>query len=471
MNMPLNDWIAALPSEVADDSRPVCVVSELERLLGQLGSKPVPASRVGRLWVLGSVHARIAAGYLAYWLRAGFVPAGDRERRLNETHLRAALKLLGAMSYLRGSVMKIGQMLANFPRLMPDEFVQVLSALHFEAPPMHYSLLREFLRDELGADPEETFEEFETTAFAAASLGQVHRARLPGGPRVVVKVQYPGIASTIDSDFRNMLALLMPMRLSSDWDVIRAQFDDAREVLTGETDYRREASFLERAAAVFSAADRIVVPRVFPKYSTRRVLTMEDLGGVHLDQYLARCPSQSERDRYGELIMRSSFRLAHKARFWYADANPGNYLFRPDGSLGLLDFGCCREYNNHEWDVYRQLVRAYRDDPSSLRPAVLQAAALNPADADETYVQFLEEYSRWFSQYMIVDQVFDFGDEAFMRRGVELMAESFRQRYFRSLPMNTWIIRQLLGLRGIAYRLSARINMRRIGEEERWGIY
>ncbi len=113
--------------------------------------------------------------------------------------------------------MKVGQTLVNFDDLLPDELVKTLEQLHFEAPPMHYALVREHLHNELGGDPETIFAEFETTAFAAASLGQVHRARLKTGEPVAVKVQYPGIARTIRSDFRNLIAVLTPMRLSKDW--------------------------------------------------------------------------------------------------------------------------------------------------------------------------------------------------------------------------------------------------------------
>jgi predicted unusual protein kinase regulating ubiquinone biosynthesis (AarF/ABC1/UbiB family) len=114
------------------------------------------------------------------------------------------------MGYMRGAVMKVGQLLANLPTLLPDQIADVLASLHFEAPPMHYGLIRETLLDELGNEPEKIFDSFDRKAFAAASLGQVHRARLKNGEDVAVKIQYPNIARTINADLRNLRTVMQP---------------------------------------------------------------------------------------------------------------------------------------------------------------------------------------------------------------------------------------------------------------------
>lgn len=425
------------------------------------------------MWTLGSMEAKIAAAYLAYWIRSSYATQDEKERQLNETHLKAALQLLGGMSYMRGAIMKIGQTLAQHPSVVPAEYANVLSKLHFEAPPMHYSLLREHLRNELGADPEKVFADFEPKAFAAASLGQVHRARLKSGEVVAVKVQYPNIARTIESDFKNLMAIMMPMRLSKDWDNIRAQWEDVRQMLTWETDYRLEADFLRRARAVFADGEGIVVPDVYADYCTQRVLTMDYVDGVHLDKYLAGHPAQDERDRYGELIMRASFRLAHAAKLWYADSNPGNYVFLNDGRLGLLDFGCCREFSDEEWAFYKQVGKAkLAGDDEAYRLGMCRAADVDPDDPrNADHIDLLMKLGSWFQEYIIYDGPFDFGDERVLQEGIDLLATLTRKRYFRSMPVTTWINRHLLGVRSILFKLRARVNMKIVCDEESQGIF
>jgi predicted unusual protein kinase regulating ubiquinone biosynthesis (AarF/ABC1/UbiB family) len=270
----------------------------------------------------------------------------------------------------------------------------------------------------------------------------------------------------------NMMALLAPMRLSGDWDNIRKQCDDIRVVVQRETDYVQEADFTRRARAVFTSEDRIVVPRIYDEYSTQRVLTMEYIDGGHLEEYLTTEPTQDERDRFGELLMRASFRIAHAAKIWYSDSSPGNYLFMKDGRLGLIDFGCCREFSEQEWDYYKLMERSYREGGEALRRALLVSVNLDPQQqTDSQYVDFLVDLADWYNGYLVHEGKFDFGNEEFIRRGMDLMAEIARKRYFRSLPVNTWIGRHLVGLRMIAHRLRARIDMKTICEEESQGIF
>lgn len=466
----VGELVAALPQDLEEER--VSAQQGLQDLLIRLAHKPVPVGRLTRLWTLGSMKAKIAVAYLAYWIRSGYATKDEKEKQLNETHLKAALQLLGGMSYMRGAIMKVGQTLAQYPNVVPAQFAELLGKLNFEAPPMHYSLLREYLHNELGADPEDLFAEFETAAFAAASLGQVHRARLKSGRLVAVKVQYPNIARTIESDFHNFMAMMAPMRLSKDWDNIRAQWEDVRQMLAWETDYEREADFLRRARAVFSEDDDIVVPEVHAEYSTKHVLTMDFLDGVHLEEYLADNPSQEERDRYGELIMRASFRVAHAAKLWYADSNPGNYVFMGDKRLGLLDFGCCREFSDEEWHYYELVGRAnLAGDDEAYRRGMCLAADIDPDDEKNAeHIELLVKLGSWFDEYITYDGRFDFGNAKNLQEGVDLLATLMRKRYFRSQPVNTWLNRHLLGVRALLFRLGARINMKTLCEEESKGV-
>ncbi|MBI5576154.1 MAG: AarF/ABC1/UbiB kinase family protein [Deltaproteobacteria bacterium] len=191
----------------------------LPELLARISGRRVPASSFARTWIMGSLHAKIAAGYLAYWMRGLFADSDAKARLNGEARLAAALELFGAMGYLRGAVMKIGQLLANLPEVVPEEFAEVLAALHFEAPPMHYSMVREVFLDEFGREPEDVFASFDRQAFAAASLGQVHRARLDTGEEVAVKIQYPDIARAclFDDPAEMEPDRLATLRRNMDW--------------------------------------------------------------------------------------------------------------------------------------------------------------------------------------------------------------------------------------------------------------
>ncbi len=465
MTPELAELMAALPaSDEGPPAGPDPVA--LQQLFARLERRRAPASALHRFGVLAGLQAQIALAYAAWWLRGWFHDAAENQRRLLETHLRVAVKLLEGMGYLRGAVMKVGQTLANLPTAVPEEVADTLDALHSQAPPMHFALLREHVRNELGGDPEEVFAEFDRTPFAAASLGQVHRARLKTGERVAVKIQYPGIATTIRSDFRNLLALLLPLRLSPDWENFKAQLADLERVLDLETDYENEARMLDRARSLFREDDGIVVPRVHERFSTRRVLTMEHLDGLHLREFLATNPSQEVRDHFGAQVVRAGARMYYAGRMNYADVHPGNFLFQEGGRLGVLDFGCVRTFNEAEWERMYLAHRAMHGSAADLRRCVLRSIDRSEeGPADEEHVRLVEALARW-EWRPLAGGVFDFGDDRQLREGVDVFGEMVRKRYTRGTPEVVLLARMQFGSRGLLYRLRSRVDVRAIDRQE-----
>lgn len=463
MTATLAELMAALPEEETSlgEIAPQAGPSELTR--SQL--RPIPLGRFRRFTLLGTLQAKIAAAYLFHWLRGWFKSADQNQRLLAETHWQSALRLLDSMTYLRGAVMKAGQLLGNLPDIAPNEFVETLERLHFDAPPMHWSLLREMVINELGDDPEKLFAEFDKRACAAASLGQVHRARLKSGEPVAVKIQYPGIARTIRDDFRNLTPFLLPARLSKDWEYTKAQFDDLRRRIELETNYEVEADNLEKARALFQEDDGVIIPRVIRQLSTSRVLTMQRIDGMHLDGFLARNPSQSERNEFARKLIRAWYRMLYAGRMLYGDFHPGNFLFCQDGKLGVIDFGFMLQFDDTEWRLLEMTDRALTTGRRDDRIAAIKAWS-DITDDETDRIELLDQWADWCWRARYCGGEFDFSDTADFRRGVELFLEAARRRYTRARPSTPAISRQHFGWRAILYRLKAQVDIRPIAEEE-----
>lgn len=464
MSVSVTELINALPEPAEADDIASDAASEV---LHKLSLRPAPVGRFRRLGVLGTLKAKIAAAYVFHWLRGWFKTADENKRLLAETHWRTAVRVLDSMSYLRGAVMKVGQTLANFPDIVPREFVETLEQLHFNAPPMHWSLLREMVHNELGDDPENLFARFDQRAFAAASLGQVHAARLDSGEELAVKIQYPGIARTISDDFRNLLLFLLPNRLNRDWECMKDQLDDLRLRLEHETDYEREAAMLAKARTLFREEDQIVVPRVYPQLSSSRVLTMDRLEGVHLDEFLARNPSQELCNEFAVKICRAWYRLMYAGRLFYGDMHPGNFLFMNDRRLGLIDFGYVLPLEGELWDLFRKIDRPLTTGNREDRIAVLKEWSwLTDDPVDAVPLKALDEFADWCWRGRAIGGEFDFGIEAEFRKGIDLFIKLARTRFMRGRPTTLSMNRCQFGMASILYRLKANFNCHALAELE-----
>lgn len=460
------ELLDALPAET-DDADCGTRSAVLQELYERLATRSMPTGSLSRAWNLSGLQARIGMAYFAYWMRSWFQTKDEREQQLVETHLRAAIKMLETMSYLRGAVAKAGQAIASMPEMVPDQFVETLGTLHFQAPPMHYALIREQLIDELGGDPEVVFEEFETEAIAAASLGQVHRARLKTGERVALKIQYPGIARTIRADMRNLAAIFTPLRLTKDWTSFKLQFNEFLTLLELETDYEREAENLRVVRALFREDDGIVVPRVYDQYSTKRLLTMEYIEGKTTDQLLASRPAQEQLDEYGERCVRTGLRTFYN-RLLYTDPHPGNYLFLPDGRVGFIDFGAIRRLSDEEWAyLYRQekAKRGGADDVLAIAQESLEMTDEEMKRNPELVALVVEGFHYYLEPH-VRDGLFDYGDPEYMRRGMDWLKRVSKHRRMTQKPVNIFLHKQIFQGHAFGLRIGGRVNVKRMVDEE-----
>lgn len=302
---------------------------------------------------------------------------------------------------------------------------------------MHFALLREHVRSELGGDPTEIFDDFETTAFASASLGQVHRARLKGsGKRVAVKIQYPDIDRTIRSDMKNLKAAGFGMRFSGDWKNLLEQYESIERMLEREVDYVAEARHMEAARKCLQDLDDVVVPAVIHEFSTKRVLTMDYIEGQHLEPFMAREPSQEVRDTHGAQIVRALSRLWYTGRVVYADPHPGNFLFLPDGRLGLIDFGCSHSFSDEDYEDVMGVERASTGTEAEWRQAMAEGCDLEPDQMGEERYELMRKDCNWLWEPIRAEGAFDFGRPGQFEEGVRLYGTFIKRRWTRSRPIN-----------------------------------
>src|SRR3954466_153143 len=284
-------------------------------------------------------------------------------------------ELVGQLSRMRGAAMKVGQLfsmieLDGLPEAQRDELQARLATLRDDVPPVPFRRLEKLMRKELGVPLNRVFAEFDERAFAAASIGQVHRATTLDGDDVVVKVQYPGVAEAVDSDLRNA-TLLVPLirRLAPSLDA-KGLLAELRDRVGEELDYELEAQHQRRVERLFRGHPFIRVPRVRTDLSTRRVLVSDYVEGERFEA--VRALDQSQRDRYGEIVFRFYFGLLYRNRIAMGDPHPGNYLLCPDQRVAFLDYGLVRDLGAARIAAERTIALAVREaDPAALKAALV----------------------------------------------------------------------------------------------------
>jgi len=367
---------------------------------------------------MGRLSGAVSSSYLGQRIRGVFQDDEARNRDLLRTHLKNASRMADTMGNLKGAVMKVGQMISlGDDELLPPEATEILKVLQAEAPFLPFPRIRERVEEELEAGLDELFDRFDEQPMAAASLGQVHRARLADGTEVVVKVQYPDIDRTIHSDLSNLKTMLTASGVFGRAFDMDPYFRELEDMLRLELDYVQEAVNLEEMRALLGDHPDLEVPRYVPERSTERVLTMEKVGGVHLDDFLATGPDEATRNRAGcaliDLIMEGL--LVH--RVLHADPQLGNFLFQPDGRVAVLDHGCIKRFEEPFIADYRRALRAQLGHD---REAVVDAYAdvgYIRQDAGPRTREALWEISEIYARPISRDRVYTFGSEPLVEMG------------------------------------------------------
>jgi predicted unusual protein kinase regulating ubiquinone biosynthesis (AarF/ABC1/UbiB family) len=420
--------------------------------------KNTPTERALRM---AAMTAGITGSYLGYLAQSAFLGREGREKKLKATHAKAGRRMAHDLQGLRGPAMKLGQLLSLQEGVIPDETLLELATLQRDAPGMHPSLVRAQFKAAMGRHPDAVFESFEETPFAAASLGQVHHAVTREGDRVAVKIQYPGIKDAVRNDFKWARAVSNASQAKRVFP--EALLAELEEQITAETDYQRESAnvaFFKQGLVPLAFVD---VPRVFPEYSGDTVLTLSFVTGDSLDDFLRAKPSQKLRDLVGDRLLELFYFQVLRLEGFHADPHWGNYLFRRDGSLGLVDFGCVK-YLTREFAANLRAVFLYPGSRDSgefvelLRKRYSAKGTRIPPQAERDLLKFSKEfYGRVYPPEPEKDeQRFDFGDVSVVHDYIRATHGLMHSK--GALPEYIFLGRAESGLYNTLHRLRARVR-------------
>jgi predicted unusual protein kinase regulating ubiquinone biosynthesis (AarF/ABC1/UbiB family) len=407
---------------------------------------------------------RAGGRYAARWPWLVFASVDRRQELRHDLALRTAEEVTEELGAMKGAMMKLGQMASYVDEGVPETARTTMARLRRDAPPMSAELAASVVADELEGPPERVFERFDPLPFAAASIGQVHRAITRDGRAVAVKVQYPGIAEAIEADLRNASLLRRVFGMAFPGLDSRAFVEELRDRLAEEVDYRQEADHQELFTSYYEGHPFIHVPRVLRELSTRRVLTTELVPGAPFEEAVRW--DQRERDQAAETIYRFVFRGLYRLHAFNGDPHPGNYLFHGGGRVTFLDFGLTKRFSEAELAPLADAARfiAVERDAAGFRDAMERAGFLQRGAPVSTAA--VVDHIGAFYQPALHDVSLTITPEY----GSALVRRFFDARSplapYSNIPRSYVVLQRInLGLMAVLGSLHATANWRRIAEE------
>lgn len=422
--------------------------------------KPIPSSRLRRLGHFGGLAAGIAGNVVAGGVRE---LASGKRPRMSDLMLTPAnaRKITDRLAEMRGAAMKLGQLLSmDSGDFVPPELADILARLRADAEPMTDAQLAKILLKQWGEDWRQRLSAFDAQPIAAASIGQVHRARSIDGRDLAVKIQYPDIANSIDSDVENASLLLKASGLLPRHIDIKPLLTEAKMQLHDEADYIREAAYLSRYADALQGDPRFEVPEILPELSTPNILAMTFVPGIPIEQIITR--PQAERDRVAHALMDLVLRELFEFGVMQSDPNLANYRYDPEtGKIILLDFGATRDVSTEIEQFYRQMLSAgLTGDQKTLRSALGDFGLIDD-QMDAAHVDSVTRLFDMIIEPMLHNGAFDFGNNSLIRSIRDQGLALFNDRANWRLPPTElfFIQRKLGGMYHLAARLQARVGI------------
>ena len=393
--------------------------------------------------------------------------AGSRVFGIKTDRSAHAEDLKVILGGLKGPLMKVAQFLSTVPDALPAEYAEELAQLQANAPPMGWNFVRRRMASELGPNWQSRFADFSHEASAAASLGQVHRARLHDGTEVACKLQYPDMPSTVEADLKQLkLAMAVYHRMDNaiQQDEI---YKELRERLREELDYEREAAQMRLYGLMLKDAPNVHVPVPIPELSTKRLLTMTWLDGRPMMKRVAEDPPQEERNRIAEALFHAWYVPFYRYGVIHGDPHLGNYQVRPDGSLNLLDFGAIRVFPAKFVGGVIELFEAVRDKDDDKAHHAYEVWGFK--DLSREKMDVLNMWARFLYEPLMQDRVRriqETNDPQYGREVAERVHAGL-QRTGGVKPPREFLLmdRSAIGLGGVFLRLQAELNWSRMFQD------
>ena len=424
-------------------------------------------SRVARTADVARIGTKAGGSYAVHRARRVFASAERKDELDAEHQLRTAEQVAEALGHMKGALMKIGQMASYLDQGLPEPIREQLAQLQSDAPPMAPELAASVVEHELGARPTELFDTWDPVPFAAASIGQVHRAISKDGQAVAVKVQYPGVDDAIDADLANAGLLVQIISMVFPGVEPEPIVEELKARLREELDYTLEARNQRVFAGYYADHPFISIPNVVAELSTRRVLTTELAEGARFDELLTW--DQHERDLAAETIYRFVFGSLYRLGAFNGDPHPGNYLFERDGRVTFLDFGLVKHFTTDEVRQLADMSEAFAVDKDMAKfRHVISSSGFLKHDERFTDAQ-IKDYFDHFWSFVLEDKETtttpEWSSES-VRRFFDATGPHGEIMKAANVPASFVILQRInLGLGAVLGELHATRNWRRIAME------
>ncbi|MCX0332074.1 AarF/UbiB family protein [Acinetobacter radioresistens] len=402
------------------------------------------ASSPGRRFMkLAGMTASIATRSVSNSIRNIRADEEQKQAARSQLFQDIGVQIANTLGEMKGAVMKVGQIASQYKDIFPPEVAKAISKLQRQAPPMPFPAIQKQLEKELGQPIDNLFKSFDREPFAAASIGQVHKAILPNGEQVVVKVQYPGVDEACESDLKQVrLALRLMGVLKIDKKLQDRLFAEIQDSLNAELNYEIEAQNLTVFKTFHEALDeKIIIPRVYPQYSTRRVLTLSLEQGESIET--ASTWPQDVRNQLGRRLVRALGQEIFYLKRFHCDPHPGNFAFREDGHVIVYDYGGVKTLNTEIIEHFKTLINAARQhDIDMLEDQLITLNALSEKGKfpKELYEEWLDVLLRPLTTQ------YDFAENSAHHDGVLLVKKSLKYwDLFKPSPDTLMVNRTISG--------------------------